>query len=156
MRIGLSTMKRVFAVLALILLLSSPMYSQITAEDAIDLLEQYPAARLDSLLPKTAFLSWFRNVVGSDAKITWEINDCGEQTGVPAVDQQRDIPVCFEISALLPDRRVIGVAIAVGTEKKGLSGDPAVYNIYIDTDKGTQHIKRLRDLPQALRPPQNR
>ena len=149
-------MKRAFTVPLLVLLLSGPTYAQITLEDAIDLLEQYPTARLDSLLPKTAFLGWFRNVVGSDAKITWEINDCGEQTGVPAVDQQRDIPVCFEISALLPDRRVVGVAIAVGTEKKGLSGAPAVYNIYIDTDKGTQHIKRLRDLPQAVRPPQIR
>jgi len=149
-------MKRELTVLVLVLLLITPAYSQITQEDAIDLLEQYPAVRLDSLLPKTAFLGWFRNLVGSEAKITWEINDCGEQTGVPAVDQQRDFPVCFEISAVLPDRRIIGVAIAVGTEKKGLSGAPAVYNIYIDTDRGTQHIKRLRDLPQALRPPQNK
>jgi hypothetical protein len=149
-------MKRVYTILTLILLLSGSTYPQITADDAIDLLEQYPAARLDSLLPKTAFLGWFRNVVGADAKITWEINDCGEQTGDPVVDQGRDFPVCFEISAVLPDRRIVGVAIAVGTEKKGLSGAPAVYNIYIDTDKGTLHIKRLRDLPQALRPPQNR
>jgi hypothetical protein len=149
-------MKRTSTIVALVLLLSGQTSAQITQEDAIDLLEQYPAAKLDSLLPKTAFLGWFRNIVGSDAKITWEINDCGEQTGVPAVDQQRDIPVCFEISALLPDRRVVGVAVAVGTEKKGLSGEPAVYNIYIETGQGTLHIKRLRDLPLALRPPQNK
>ncbi len=149
-------MKRASTIVALILLLGGPTYSQITQEDAIDLLEQYPAARLDSLLPKTAFLSWFRGIVESTATITWEINDCGEQTGVPAIDQERDIPVCFEISALLSDRRIVGVAIAVGTEKKGLSGAPAVYNIYIDTGKGTQYIKRLRDLPQALRLTQKR
>lgn len=148
-------MKNTFKILALMLLLTCPAHPQITQEDAIDLLEQYPAARLDSLLPKGAFLGWFRNVVGSDAKITWEINDCGERTGVPSVDQERDIPVCFEISALLPDRRVVGVAIAVGTEKKGLSGSPTVYNIYIDAGRGTLHIKQLRDLPQALRPPRN-
>lgn len=112
-------MKRAFAIFTFILLLSGSTYSQITAEDAIDLLEQFPAASLDSLLPKTAFFSWFKNVVGSSAKITWEINDCGEQTGVPAVDQGRDLPVCFEISAVLPDRRILGVAIAVGTEKIG-------------------------------------
>ncbi|MCX6134003.1 MAG: hypothetical protein NTU47_09350 [Ignavibacteriales bacterium] len=149
-------MKTTITILGLVVLLGGPAYAQITQEDAIDLLEQYPAAKLDSLLPKTAFLSWFRSVVGSEAKITWEINDCGEQTGVAAVDQQRDLPVCFEISALLPDRRIVGVAIAVGTERKGLTGSPAVYNIYLDTGKGTLHIKRLRDLPQALRPPQNR
>jgi hypothetical protein len=149
-------MKSAIIAFMFILLLSAPAFPQITQEDAIDLLEQYPAARLDSLLPKTAFLSWFRDIVGSDAKITWEINDCGEQTGVPSVDQGRDIPVCFEISAVLTDRRIIGVAIAVGTEKKGLSGAPAVYNIYIDTGKGTQHLGRLKDIPPALHPPQNR
>ena len=149
-------MKRTFRLLVLMALLCGPLFAQITQEDAIDLLEQYPTARLDSLLPKTSFLGWFRNVVGSEAKITWEINDCGEQTGVPEVDSQRDIPVCFEISALLPDRRIVGVAIAVGTEKKGLNGDPAVSNIYIDTGKGIQHIKRLRDLPPAVHPPQKR
>jgi hypothetical protein len=148
-------MKKTLIAFTLIVLLRGSAYSQITQEDAIDLLEQYPAAKLDSLLPRTHFLSWFKTIVGADAKITWEVNDCGEQTGVPAVDQERDIPVCFEISAVLPDRRIIGVAIAVGTEKKGLTGAPTVYNIYMDTGKGTQHIKRLRDLPQILRPPQN-
>jgi hypothetical protein len=143
-------------VLFSVFVLAVPAAAQITQEDAVDLLEQYPAARLDSLLPKTAFLSWFKESVGPGARITWEINDCGEQAGAPAIDQGRDFPVCFEISALLPDRRVVGVAIAVGTEKKGLSGTPAVYNVYIETGRGTLHLKRLRDIPQSLRPPQNR
>ena len=126
--------------------------SQVTLEDAIDLLGQVPAASLDSLLPKTAFLDWFKSTVGPDAKIQWEINDCGEQTGVPAVDQQRDIPVCLEVSAILPDRRTVGVAINVGTERKGLIGDPVVYNIYLQGNGPIQNIRRLRDLPRALYP----
>ena len=142
--------------LLLIVLFGGSVFSQITQEDAIDLLEQYPAAKLDSLLPKSAFLGWFRNVAGADAKINWEINDCGEQSGVPLVDQGRDMPVCFEITATLPDRRVIGVSIAVGTEKRGLRGDPAVTNVYIDTGRGTMHLKRLRDIPLALHPAQVR
>jgi hypothetical protein len=149
-------MKNALLLCSALMLGALPTVAQITQEDAIDLLEQYPAAKLDSLLPKTAFLSWFKSAVGADAKITWEINDCGEQAGAPAIDQGRDFPVCFEISALLPDRRVVGVAIAVGTEKKGLTGTPSVYNVYIDTGRGTLHLKRLRDIPQALHPPQNR
>lgn len=146
-------MRNLLSAFAITLLFCSAANGQITQEDAIDLLEQYPAARLDSLLPKTAFLTWFKEVVGATAKITWEINDCGEQSGVPSVDQQRDMPVCFEISAILPDRRIVGVAIAVGTERKGLSGSPTCYNIYVDTGRGTLHIKRLRDLPRAVNPP---
>jgi len=150
----IDTMKTMPSIVVLTLLISTAAMSQITQEDAIDLLEQYPASRLDSLLPKTAFLTWFKEIVGASAKITWEINDCGEQSGVASVDQQRDIPVCFEISAVLPDRRTLGIAIAVGTERKGLTGSPAVANIYLETDKGTLHIKRLRDLTRILTPPQ--
>ena len=149
-------MNRVLIVLSVLIVLAFEAAAQITQEDAIDLLEQYPAARLDSLLPKTAFLTWFKNVVGTEAKLTWEINDCGEQTGDPVMDQGRDFPVCFEISALLPNRTIVGVAIAVGTEKKGLIGAPAVYNIYINAGKGNLYLKRLREIPQALHPPQNR
>jgi hypothetical protein len=42
-----------------------------------------PASKLDPQLPHHPFISWFLSVVGSGAKIDWEINDCGEQTGNP-------------------------------------------------------------------------
>ena len=143
---------RMLRITMIVFLFYSVASSQVTLEDAIDLLSQVPASSLDSLLPKTAFLDWFKSTVGAEAKIQWEINDCGEQTGVPAVDQQRDIPVCLEVTAILPDRRTVGVAINVGTEKKGLTGDPAVYNIYLQGNGPLQHIRRLRDLSRALHP----
>jgi hypothetical protein len=148
--------KRMLRITVIVFLFQSLANSQVTLEDAIDLLGQVPASSLDSLLPKTAFLHWFKNTVGPDAKLQWEINDCGEQTGVPSVDQQRDIPVCLEVTALLPDRRTVGVAINVGTEKKGLIGDPSVFNIYIQGSGPIQHVRRLRDLPRALFPDRNK
>jgi hypothetical protein len=137
--------------LALFLLLSGLASAQISSDDAIDLLEEFPAAKLDSLLPKTPFLTWFKSVVGGSAKLQWEVNDCGEQTGVPMVDQQRDLPVCLEVSADLPDNRKVGVAVWVGTEKKGLTDTPAVYDIYLQLAGRFYHVKRLSDLPKSLR-----
>lgn len=144
--------KKTIRICLIVLLFHSLASSQVTLEDAIDLLGQAPASSLDSLLPKASFLDWFKSTVGPEAKIQWEINDCGEQTGVPAVDQQRDMPVCLEVTAILPDRRIVGVAIDVGTEKKGLFGDPAVYNIYLQGNGSILHVKRLRDLPRILHP----
>jgi len=137
--------------LALFLLLSGPAIAQISADDAIDLLEEFPAAKLDTLLPKTPFLTWFKSVVGASAKLQWEVNDCGERTGVPMVDQQRDLPVCLEVSADLPDHRRVGVAVWVGTERRGLTDTPAVYDIYLQLAGQFYHVKRLSDLPKSLR-----
>jgi hypothetical protein len=47
---------------------------------------------------------------------------------------------------------VLGIAVAVGTERKGLTGSPGVVNIYLETGKGTMHINRLRDIPKILQP----
>jgi len=136
--------------LALVVMLSGPAYAQISSDDAIDLLQEYPAAKLDTLCPKIPFMTWFKSVVGGSAKLQWEVNDCGEQTGVPAVDQQRDLPVCLEVSADLPDNRKVGVAVWVGTEKKGLTDTPAVYDIYLQLAGQFYHIRRLSDLPKTL------
>jgi hypothetical protein len=142
--------KRLSSCFVLGLLLGNPVYAQVTLDDAIDLLGQYRVSRLDSLLPRTPFLTWFKSVVGASAKIDWEINDCGEQTGSPAIDQQRDIPTCIEVTATLPDRRKVGVAVAVGTEQKGLTGLPTVFNVYLESGGEIFHLKRLSDIPRAL------
>ena len=123
---------------------------QITADEAIDLLEQMPAVRLDSLLPKSPFLDWLKSIVGPEAKLDWEINDCGEQTGVPLIDQNRDMPVCVEITASLPDRRTVGIMIGIGTQRKGIAEAPGVSNIYLEAGDKIYYFKRLRELPKAL------
>ena len=77
---------------------------------------------LDPQLPKQSLATWFRNVVGPRVELTWETNDCGEQTGGVA-DAGRDIPICVEVDATLADGRKVAVMIAVGTVKKESKGD---------------------------------
>jgi hypothetical protein len=148
--------KKTFYAVVLTIVLSSFSYAQISSDDAIDLLQDYPAAKLDSLLPKTPFLTWFKSVVGGSTPLQWEVNDCGERTGVPMVDQQRDLPVCLEVTAALSDNRRIGVAVWVGTESKGLTDTPAVYEIYMQIAGQFYHIKRLSDLPKTLQQSQKK
>ena len=135
---------------AIFLLLTGPSFSQITADKAIGIIDDLPASRLDPTLPKTPFLLWLKELLGGTPNVQWELNDCGTVTGVPAVDDERDLPCCMEASVVLTGQRVLGIAIFVGTERKGLSDTPRVANIYIETDGNVMYFKQLSELEPVL------
>ncbi len=139
--------------LALALFISEYAIAQITADEAIGLIDQLPASRLDAALPRTPFLNWLKELVGPAAKIQWEMNDCGELTGVAAADEERDISVCMEATIDLTESRRLGIAIRVGSEKKGLTESPVVANIYLEANGDVVYFKKLSDLQQALNAP---
>jgi hypothetical protein len=39
---------------------------------------------IEAKMPRVTFEAWLRDLVGDKPAITWEVNDCGEQTGSPA------------------------------------------------------------------------
>lgn len=58
--------------------------------------------------------------MGSDSPPSWGLNDCGEQTGQPDIDAARDVPICAELQAQLPQGRSIHLLFLVGTQSKGV------------------------------------
>jgi hypothetical protein len=122
-----------------------------SAESIVARAKSSDVSRLDSRLPRQRFYAWFKNVVGPMAKIRWEANDCGEQTGGPA-DKVRDLPICAQAEAELSDGRKVVVSIAVGTMKKGLTREPGgMYYSVVEQGDKLDTIKRLGDLPEMLR-----
>src|SRR5262245_27783419 len=85
------------------------------------------ASDLDAVLPARPFEEWFRDVVGAEAGVTWQLNECGEDPSM-LIAQGRDLPACAEVDALLPDNRKVVVMIHVGTFKKGISGNPEFFH----------------------------
>src|ERR1700686_1124031 len=77
---------------------------------AIEATRQTRVSRLESGLPNQT-LDKFTQVVGPDAAINWEVNDCGERTGNPQIDRARDLPICVAATANLADGRVVDVVI---------------------------------------------
>ena len=138
--------------IGLVLIISGSAVAQISADQAIGFIDQLPASKLDPVLPKTPFLSWLQELVGPAAKIHWEMNDCGELTGVAAVDDERDISVCIEATIQLSESQKVGIAVRIGTEKKGLSDAPTVANIYFEAGGEVVYFKRLSELQKALVP----
>jgi hypothetical protein len=138
-------------VFAAVLAITGTALAQVSADAAIGLIDDIPASRLDPALPKDPFLSWLKDLLGPSTKIEWEMNDCGTLTGVPWVDQERDIPVCMEANVVLNDQQMLGIAVFVGTEKKGLTKSPRVANIYIESDGDVVYFKSLSELEAALK-----
>lgn len=81
-------------------------------EQAIAMVKATPVSSIESGKPAQPFGEWFNNLAGKDAKLSWELNDCGEGTGGPA-DQERDMPLCVGARAKLSDGRWVSAAIGV-------------------------------------------
>jgi hypothetical protein len=110
-----------------------------------------PVSQLDAKLPSVPLEQWLEKQAGEGARITWEVNDCGEQGGSPQ-EGERDFPVCVEADAHLGDKREIVVSIAVGTYKAGISGKPAVWWITVGRDPNRDEpLESLSEVPEELR-----
>ncbi|HZS08895.1 MAG TPA: hypothetical protein VFD58_28925 [Blastocatellia bacterium] len=146
-------MRRVLLICLLIsALVTTVARSQGTSQDSriLTFARKIRVRQLDHRLPEQGFGEWFRRVAGSGAKIKWEVNDCGEQTGTDA-DRQRDLPLCSQAEAALPDGRRAVVLIAVGSFRRGIVRKPALWSCFVERNGQFQTVGRLGDLSAALR-----
>ena len=125
---------------------------KIQEERMITFVKGIPARDLDSALPKMRLERWLMDVAGKGIELRWELNDCGEQTGDPAMDGKREIPACIEAAADLPNQRAFAVHIQVGTFG-GKTQKPALRGIYAQVGNKLHEVQKLRDLPRSLMPP---
>jgi hypothetical protein len=107
---------------------------------------------LDKTLPRVAFEAWLRGLVGAQAVMKWEVNDCGEQTGSPA-DRGRDIPLCAEVMVDLTGNRKLSLSLLVGSMQRGLAAGPLTFasGVVIGSDpKQMTWIKTLGEAPKLV------
>ncbi len=134
-----------------ILSLSSQLQAPILSEKrAVTGAQSVFASQLDAKLPTRPFADWFRQVVGPQAGVTWQLNECGEHPSI-LISQGRDLPACAEVNALLPDERKVVVMIQVGTFKKGIIGIPEFFFAAIEQRGELSPVGQLHDLPEMLR-----
>jgi len=121
---------------------------------AISSAQRVSASDLDEALPKRPFAHWFNKTIGPDAGVVWQMTQCGAPITDPGETGQ-DLPACAEINALLPDGRKVYVAISVGTFKKGMTGKPSFFLAVIEQNDQLYPVRRLSDLPERLRHPED-
>jgi hypothetical protein len=125
------------ALVAAVATVLSPASAQLSDAQAIERVKNTIVREIDSTLPDKTLETWLRDVFGTDPKTTWEVNDCGEQTGDPAVDRNRDIPLCVGVAVTLSGQRVLHIQLAVGTVKTGFRREPPTFfhGVVVNADK---------------------
>jgi hypothetical protein len=119
---------------------------------AIDAAKQVLVQAIDPALPRVSLEAWLRAIVGTEAATKWEVNDCGEQTGDPKQDEDRDFPMCAEAAVSLGSQRELHVSLAVGSFKKGVGGVPSLWAAYIRRASGSpEWLRGLAAIPSAIR-----
>jgi hypothetical protein len=109
--------------------------------------------RLDPSLPERPLEKWLRDVVGPQSQITWEVNDCGEQTGNPEADKGRDFPICAEAKVTLKQKSTLYVSVSVGTLNTGVQPGSVglAYVVIMEPGGSTRPIKKLSQVPEAIK-----
>ncbi|HKQ77871.1 MAG TPA: energy transducer TonB [Blastocatellia bacterium] len=142
-------------------LLNNPLQTPIGSEKqsilelekrAVSDTQRIPANELDNELPRLPFANWFRQLIGPEAGLVWQLTECGEIPGATP-NSTVDVRACVEANTILSNERRVIVMIAVGTFKRGMVGAPAYYIGVIEHEEELYTIKRLRDLPELLSKP---
>jgi len=109
------------------------------------------ASQIETGLPDQPIESWLAALVSDNASLTWELNDCGEQTGNPEIDAARDLPICAEIAASHVNQRIF-LYFFVGTKSMGVVDDSrGLYFVGISRGASFTHFDSLRSLAIHLR-----
>lgn len=127
--------------------------TQVAAESAaIDKVRNLPVSKLDPKAPTQRLESWVRMILGKDASLRWEVNDCGEQTGDPATSKGTDLPICVELDGLSPahGNAKLVVSIAVGSIQKGFAGKPTLWFAEIEFPARVLICRQLHCFPAIL------
>ncbi len=151
---------RVSSLAIALMIIVAPAFSQTPSREkadreAIEYAKSIPVSTLDRTLPRVT-LQFFLDNESSGARIAWEVNDCGEQTGAPDVDRGRDFPMCVEAEVFLKDQRSLNVSVVVGTFNKGVNGEPIVWSVLLTGNDGEVRSIKLRDIPVELHRPDRR
>jgi hypothetical protein len=146
-------MMHVSVILFVLALNSQQSALQAINAKAIEAAKNTDVHQIEPSLPSRAFARWLRDVAGPQAEISWEVNDCGEQTGDPSLDKGRDFPMCAEAQVTLGGKRKLHVVLPVGTFKTGIRTGPAsfFYAVIVEMDGSQTWIKSLSRLPEAIK-----
>jgi hypothetical protein len=124
--------------------------AQLDEDEMIARVKRLDVNKLDSRLPKEEFAKWLLGILGPRSKISWEMNDCGEQSG-GRQDADRDIPACVQVEATVAADWNVVVMIQVGTVKNGPLTTPVVKDAFIQRGDQSFTAHSLGELVELLK-----
>lgn len=146
-------MKTLATVIVAIILFCAPEQT-LAANDYVTFAKSLLAKDYDSSLPSVSIEQWLESILPHGTVTVWGNNetDCGEQTGDPDIDKERDMPLCVEVTLVQKNRTVGYLSLLVGTDKKGkLKNNAGLYYGFIKQGEKTINLKKLRELKKLNR-----
>jgi len=141
----------ILLIISIFFLISSPAPAE---DDYVTFAKSLLARDYDASLPAQPIEQWLASVLPQGMSAAWgqHITDCGEQTGDPAVDRERDMPLCAEIELKQKEKTIGYLMLMVGTEKKGKPRNGAgLYFGNIRQKNETIWIRKLNELSRNLK-----
>lgn len=114
-------------------------------ERLVERLMAKTASEIDPALPPQSLETWLESLIPEGARRLYEINDCGEQTGDPALDRGRALPACLgmEVDLVSRERRL---ELSFDSESLSLRAG-AILSPDLETPR---NVAALSDLPALL------
>lgn len=104
---------------------------------------------IDSTEATAPFGQWFADLVGPDARIFWEANDCGEGTGSPA-DSAVQIPLCVEARAEWEDGTAFVWLVLGSTHRAVDVNPPQVFYWQVNEEYSEGRTRNLASFARAV------
>jgi hypothetical protein len=155
MRIMRPASGRVNAVTVAIALAAATMPARAQATDipAVAAAKVAIVGDIVSSLPHVPLDAWLHDLADANGVVTWAAgaNDCGEQTGNPALDRGRDFPLCADVRIALTSGRALSLSFLVGTMQTGVGGKPVLFGgQLIEPNRPTITVSDLALVPSFM------
>ncbi len=116
---------RIFAICVVAVLLGCSTYAP-SEEHVVAYAKALQVSAIDAALPPGLTLAEWISIRAQGGLVTWESNDCGEQTGDPATTPS-DFPICAEAQFKTCAGLTASLSLAVGTLRRGISSRPDLF-----------------------------
>jgi hypothetical protein len=123
----------------------------LTADALVERAREIDVRSLEAALPSLSLEGWLGEIAG-ERSVRWEVNDCGEQTGDPALDRERLFPACVEATIALAPGRSASVSIIAGSWRDGriVPGRPALRHAVINSGGTPAFVNTLAAWQEAI------
>jgi hypothetical protein len=141
-------MRTIFILIVINMILLSSLPS-IADDDYVTFAKSLTADKYDQSLPSLPIEQWLTSILPHGIVASWGkyVTDCGEQMGVPAIDKDRDMPLCAEIEFKENGRSVGYILLFIGSEKKGItSANAELYYGEMRRNDVSIRLKKLGDM----------
>lgn len=126
-----------------------PVKEKSPEELAIERVQKVVVRTVDASLPERTLQSWLKEVFGPTATIKWDLGDCGDQIGTPAVieKQSKAVPTCVDASVSLGGRRALHLLFLVDVPKGNARPLPPTfsYGVVMEGENSTTMVTALSE-----------